>query len=287
MEIPNSAYNKKDERDYKYSDIFKEEMAGQELPTSFILDNVDYQNQWLDEITKMACVYYSSWHGSNEENFQEWSEVRIDNKELAIEAIKLWRLDLARWAAVSDWPRTIRDLWYISWWAMIEDISWAKASIFNKRPIVVWSNKINWNYWDKAPFVLKWPSGSGHAILIIWYDDNLEWGCFIIKNSYWTEKNDWGKFYLRYVDFWLLFLWKYSLIDLPDAILTYKKNIMDNINIPMAKVGFELGLYNWLDSQKSATREETVTMILRTIEKMYNWDITKELLLETIKKYNA
>jgi len=42
MDIPNACKNKIDERDYKYSNVFK---MGAELPEKVILDNVEYQNQ--------------------------------------------------------------------------------------------------------------------------------------------------------------------------------------------------------------------------------------------------
>jgi len=46
--------------------------------------------------------------------------------------------------------------------------------------------------------------------------------------------------YLKYSDFELLFPSKYSLEDEIDTILLYKDKIMSEINIPMAKVAFEL-----------------------------------------------
>jgi len=40
-----SCYDIPDERDYKHSEVFKEEMVGEILPNKCILDNVEYQNQ--------------------------------------------------------------------------------------------------------------------------------------------------------------------------------------------------------------------------------------------------
>jgi len=284
--IENACYDIPDERDYKYKDVFEKEFLWAEnFISKSILDNVEYQNQWLEEITKMWCVFYSTWHWSNEENFQEWSKIRIINKDLCIEAEKLWRLDLIKWASVSDWPRTAKDLLFISGWTLIETIEEAKHSIINKRPIVVWSNKINWSLWRKSPFVLWWNSWSGHAVLIIWYDDDYEGWCFIIKQSYWKDKYDNWKQYLKYSDFWLLYTWKYSLIDSIDPILSYKQTIMDWINLPMAKVGFELWLYNWKDNEKPITREECVTVVVRTLEKLLKWEITLEKFNEIASLY--
>ncbi len=286
--IENACYDIPDERDYLYKDVFQKEFLWAEnFISKSILDNVEYQNQWLEEITKMMCVFYSTWHGSNEENFQEWSKTRIINKDLWLEAEKLWRLDITKWASVSDWPRTAKDLGYITGWTLIETIEEAKHSIINKRPIVVWSNKINWVLWRKYPFVLWGTSWSGHAILIIWYDDDYEEGCFIIKQSYWKDKYYNWKQYLKYSDFWLLYTWKYSLIDSIDPILSYKQTIMDWINLEMAKVGFELWLYNWKDNEKPITREECITVVVRWLEKILKWELTLEKFNEVVSKYKG
>jgi len=280
-----SCYDIPDERDYKHSEVFKEEMVGEILPNKCILDNVEYQNQWLETITKMMCVFYSTWHWSNEENFQEWSDVRIICKDFWLQAEKLWRLDITKGAMISDWPRTARDLWYIKGWSLIETVEEAKSSIYNKRPIVVWSNRIKWSLWYNKPFVLWGDKWSAHAIVIIWYDDNYEGGCFVIKQSYWDDRYYEGKQYLKYEDFWLLFPSKFSLIDSEDPILIYKKKIMEWINIPMAKIAFELWLWNWKNSTSSVSREEDVTIALRLAQKILNWEITKELLAQKFKEY--
>lgn len=286
MNIVNWAIDSFDERDYNYRDIFMGEIIQEILDDRILLDNVEYQNQWLEDITKMMCVYYSTWHWNNEENFQEWSDIRINNKEFWLKAKELWRLSDS-WALISDWPRTARDLWYISWWALINTIDDIKYSLSKNRPVIVWSNKINWSTWNNKPFVLSWPSWSWHAIAIIGYDDNYEWWSFIIKQSYWKNVYDWWKQYLKYIDFNLLYNWKYSLIDSIDPILDYKKRIMDEINIPMAKVWYELWIWNWKDSTNPVTREEDVTISLRLIQKLLNWEVTLDKLNELIEKYWA
>jgi len=48
---------------------------------------------------------------------------------------------------------------------------------------------------------------------------------------------------------------------------------MDNINIPMAKVGFELWIWNGKDATKSMSREEVVTVILKTMEKFEKGEV--------------
>lgn len=260
-----ACYDIQDERDYQYSDVFP--LLGWVRPEKVLLDNVEYENQWLEKVTKMMCVYYSTAHWSNEENFQEWSDVRIAWKSLWLIAFDLGRLDLEKGALVSNGPRTARDEWLISGWVKVKTVDEIKDSLINKRPIVVWSNKINWSTWYNSPYVLWWNKWSGHAVLIIWYDDNYEWGCFVIKNSYGDERFDSGKMYLKYENLWLLFNSKYSLIDEEDPILAYKKKVMENIDLEKAKEGFELGIWNWERPREPISRQETVTVILRALEK--------------------
>jgi len=74
--------------------------------------------------------------------------------------------------------------------------------------------------------------------------------------------------YLKYEDINLLFSSKYSLIDKEDEVISYKKRIMENITIPSAKDAFEAGIWNGLNPQMPATRQETAAMIQRAIEKL-------------------
>ena len=260
---------------------------GAELPEKVILDNVEYQNQWLESITRNFCVAYSTSHWSNEENFQEWSEDRILWKDLWLYMVEEWTMNPDVWAYVSDWPKAAAELWYLEWYAIVKTEQEIKDSIYNKRPVVVWSNQIDWSKWYNDPYVLGWDKGSAHAVVIIWYDDNYEGWCFVIKNSYGDERYDWGKMYLPYRDVWLLFSSKYSLIDKPEPIINYKKEIMDNINIPIAKAWYELGLWNGENPELNITREEAVAVITRALEKLYNGEMTKEQINTLIAKYDA
>ena len=294
----NACRDREDERDYKYSSIYKEELAGVQLPSKAILDNVEYQNQGAQKETTMWCVFYSTWHGSNQENYDEWSKVRIDCIDFCKIAVENWVLDVDKGAYVSDWPKLAKQLWYIEWWALVTTLDEIKHSIVNKRPVVVWANQIDWKKWYDFPNILWGTSWSWHAIVIIWYDDNYYGWCFIIKNSYWASKYDQGKMYILYTDFNLLFNSKYSLIDKKDpiktyedkvraeinnskyslidkddTILIYKKQIMSEINIEKAKEAFELGLWNGENPKQPASREEVATMILRGLETFKAWEI--------------
>jgi len=263
------ALDKSDERDYKYDDVFPEEIAGIILPKKKVIDlKTDYQNQALEEITKYMCVFYNTAHGTNILNDIEWSlKETIKWKELWLEAIDLWLLDPNAWTYIVSWPKLLKRKWLISWYVKVNWLQEIKQSIYNNRPISVWTNNINWKETKKVPYIAIWGQSYWHAFLIIWYDDEKE--LFYCKNSYWKETFDNWINYLKYSDLWLLFPSKYSLIDQEDPILAYKKQIIDNINLEEAKKMFQLWYWNGKDATKSMSREEVMTVLYRVMKKLW------------------
>lgn len=258
-----------DERDFEYEAVFG---ANEVLPSICIIDDEDYQDQSLEEITKYMCVFYSSAQGSNIQNHFEGSKVRVGGKELWLIALEDWLLDPKAWAAIQSWPKLLRNEGYIDWWAKLSTMDGIRSSIYNQRPIVVWSNKIKWSDARVDPFIATLGESYGHAFIIIWYDDIERH--LICKNSYWDEKYDWGLFYLDYDNYnEILFPSKYSLLDSADPILDYKRKIMEEINIDKAKEAFEKGLWNGLNATQTASREEVATMVLRGLEKLRDGQI--------------
>ena len=218
------------------------------------------------------CVFYSSAHGSNIQNFYEWSEVRIAGKALWLIALNQKLLDPKRGAAIQSGPALLKSEGYIDWWAKVHTIEAIKNSIFNYRPILVGTNNINWAETRKAPFIATAKGSYGHAFVIIGYDDIERQ--LICKNSYWTEKYDGWLFYISYENYsTILFPSKYSIIDSKDEIITYKEKIMEWINIGKAKEAFEKGLWNGKDATEAASREEVATMILRGLEKLRDGEL--------------
>jgi len=276
----NALYDVPDERDYKYELVF---WTQKKYPKKYLMDKWIYQNQTLEEITKNMCVFYSTAHGNNEQNIIEWSKTRISWKKFWLLAKQKNLLNTKTWTLLKNWPILAKTLKYISWYSLVLELNEIKDSLVNNRPIIVWTNKGDWNTTKKAPFILKKWSGYGHAFVIIWFDDEYEWGCLICKNSYWKDYQDNWKFYIKYSEFKEILLYsKYSLIDEVDPIIKYKKKIIDNINIPMAKVWFELWIWNGKDAKKSMSREEVVTVVLRAIEKLEKGQISGKRIEELL-----
>lgn len=262
----NAVYDVIDERNYNYDEVF---WTQKEYPSKFIMDQWEYQNQWIEDITKYMCVYYSTWHWNNEQNIIEWSWVKINCKNFWLLASENNLLDLNAWTKLQNWPDFGIELKYISWYTKVRSLNDIKDSIINKRPIVIGTNKGNWKDAKKTPFILTLGDSYGHAFVIIWYDDNYMWGCIICKNSYWNDWWDNWKFYIKYSDFKeILFYSKYSLTDEINPIINYKQQIMDNINIEKAKDAFIAWIWNGKDASKPVTREECATMVMRALEKL-------------------
>lgn len=271
-----------DERNYRYKVMFG---IQNEYPRKYIMDKWDYQNQGFENITRYMCVYYSTAHGNNEQNIIEKSTVRISAKQFWLKAHEQGLLDLEAGTLLQNWPEFAKTLKYISGYSWVKELEEIKDSLVNNRPIVVGTNRASWKSTKRTPFILKKWKSYWHAFVIIGYDDNYEWGCLICKNSYWEKWGDNGNFYIKYSDYRkILFYSKFSLIDEIDPILDYKKKVMEKINIPMAKVGFELWIWNGLWATKPMTREEVVTVVLRTVEKIEKGEISGKIIWELFWK---
>jgi len=246
-----------DERDWKYEEVCG--VAEATFPEEFIIDDVDdYQDQSLQKETWYGCVFFSTNHWVNIlnelEGVWEWNYSAVEFCKTAVEK---WLLNTTSWAAIQNWPALAKELSRIKGWAKIQ-VSEFKHSLFVlKQPIVVWSKNIDW-----SETTLKQKAGYWHAFLIIGWNKNG----WIVKNSYWKSRGDEGKFTLPYSLESLLFPSKYSLIDEENAIITYRKKIMEGINIESAKKAFEKGIWNGMNATAPVTREEAAAMVMRAIE---------------------
>ena len=261
----NWAYDSVDELCYSFAEVCG--WNNIELPNKKIIDRLDdYQNQWLEELTSYMCVAFSSAHWVNIENSIEWSTSFLYGKDLWNKMVELWRLRIKSWASISDWPKTIKDLWFISWYVIINTLDEIKKSIALNRPVITWSENINRSKVKEHNIAVEWHS-YWHAFCIIWYDDVNEQ--LVVKNSYWNKVYDNWKFYINYEDFNLLFHSKFSLIDKEDeSILNYKKKLMENITIDSAKKALENKIWNWERPSDIVTREECAAMVQRLYDKI-------------------
>jgi len=262
--MKNACYDVPDERDYKHSDVCWTEYN---LPKKAIIDDIeDYQNQWAEEVTHYACAFFSTVHWVNILNDIEWVwEWNVSWKDISIIAIDKWLLKQNFWAAIQSWPKLLKTLKHIKGWDLCENIEDVKHSITIWRPVIIWSNLLDFN-----KTIIEAKPSYWHAILVIWYDDDKQQ--LIIKESYWKTSYDKWLQYLPYNLFDKLFLSKYSLIDRENSILTYKKQIMNNIDLEWAKILFDKWIWNWLNPKDNMSRQEVMQVLYRVIEKLEKWE---------------
>lgn len=256
-EIINACIDSYDERTFDYEELAWAETS---LPIKAICETGYRQNQKADGYN-YGCVYFSTSEWTNYLNVirTKWGDL-CDKSETREEWV---------WDYLINWAKLALKLWLISWYGQIKSLLALKTSIVQNRPVLVWSNTINWTAtkanWNIA---VRW-TWYWHRFHIIGYNDNDSH--FICKNSYWPSYMDKGNFYIKYEDYDLLYNTKLSFIENPKLIDNYKKKIMEWITLDSAKIAFLLWIYNW-----DKRNEETRAIMLRAIEWMLNWKITKE-----------
>lgn len=202
-----TARDRVDLRNYQY-EIF---MWWEELPKSHIMQDNLLTNQWLSNLTAYWCVAYSTTNWVNEINHILKANLK-NPLTLFNKMVELWRLDIKVWAWVIDWPKTAKELKWISSYATVKWLEEIKHSLYKNRPLVVWTNKGNWTTSRTNPYILEVWTWYWHRFLLVWYDDDTQ--LLTCENSYWEWRSDNGRFYIKYEDIeTILFKTRVSLIN--------------------------------------------------------------------------
>jgi len=243
-----------DDRDYTCEMLFG---YAEELPSYVLLSNNEIQNQRYED--PYGCVFYSSSDSSNTMNFFEKSWIKITGHELCKIAIEKWVLDVNAWAYWEDWPKLLRELWYISYYGRCRSLEDIKLSLHNKRPVVTGSNTIDWNKSLQNNFTAIYGLNYGHFFTIMWYDDSKQ--RLICENSYWKDEWDNGYFYINYSDYSLLYNSKFTMND------TLNPNVIrDAITIEDAKLFFDRWYTSWTNPTAPITRQECFALLERVMK---------------------
>jgi len=120
-----------------------------------------------------------------------------------------------------------------------------KKALANKNPVVVGMFK----YGKLGGFGELWtaptvPSGGGHAIVVVGYDDNKYGGAFEIMNSWGTRFRNGGFFWVKYADFKKYIKTAYVLVDSSSSpnvdnntntnTVTYRNKISGEITLKLS-----------------------------------------------------
>jgi len=199
---------------YKWAlDIKSERMIPYELvgfqsslPSSFAYNDNLVNWQGLTKETAFACVFFGEANSINEIRYKQGIKGIVKWEIIANYAELKGRLDRKVWALLIDWPKCSLELQYIDGYAQCETIQDVKQALVNQWPVWVWSNQINRTKTSKSPYIVVAWDSYWHKFVIVWYDDNKS--VFICENSYWPNKFDNWRFYLKYENFNLLFYTK-------------------------------------------------------------------------------
>lgn len=253
----NAAIDIPDERDYSYEELLWSWILGDKI--EFPKDKLKVYNQSIERIMRMSCTRVGLWHIINAQNLiQNWTAT-LDYKEFWERHLEIEPSAESNWASLQGALDQAVKEWLIGWYFKCTTISWMHDALDRWYFIYTWSANWDWSFVR---------SNNEYRTRT---DDKFVWHAFCLSgkeellNSYWEkdwyskiDKSFYNSLYTKYA---ILPVEEYNLVD------NYKKEIMSKINIPLAKVGFELWVWNWLDADKPITREEAVTVILRALEK--------------------
>lgn len=212
---------------------------------------------WI--FASMWCISDLTWYEFNEEDINEINQLAIDKYGLEI-WVGMYMSKAVD--CVRDWWNINKDKKLISFRTTIwseEFADWLKKN----HSFAVWYRLSSEYYRDSQDDwiinKLDFPKNGGHLVRVN-FDEHIQ-----IDDNY-----EWSKKYNTYINNYINVL-KENWVYFPSAYLflydeTMEDEILNNIDLNWAKEWYLLGLWNWLDPRKSASRQETVVMIMNALE---------------------
>ncbi len=212
--------DKPDDRDWQFEVLFWETTDHKPIPFPLIT----IQNQWAQDITRMACGQYGLVHIINAQD-------RIANAinktpKFAIQAIDCWR-DILLWNPNAEFVGSTLQSnleWHrkkgnITGYATLETKEQCMQAIDMNCYIYTWSQTGDWEYVrDKHEYRLRTDGKIVGHITCYWkYDKDYVWGI----NSYWIWN---GLFKVPWDIFLNHYFTKYAVLDtsVTDAVAKYR-----------------------------------------------------------------
>lgn len=238
------------------------------LPSIKTSTNEHNQNEYANELWYCLCTFYGALWA-----WEDNTSIIIDEpkrKELAIKRAKLDDFNPSVWGLLSKWVDIVRQ--------HLKTVNDNIASTV----VEVWSNtfyellskwyRLNiWMYikeWYKEwaeDWVLEidelWVKNRyGHSLSI-----KKNWDDYIIDNYKWIMKRNIFKIddIKAFIDKWIIFKYCYLIYN-PKVNMT--NEIRNKIKLESARKAFDNNIWNWLDGDKVATREQVAAMIERALE---------------------
>jgi hypothetical protein len=240
MEPTNACFDEPESTDFEYGEIDFGSTA--EITDIKFLPKTIF-NQGAESVTGMACSRYGMAHIVNAQNLYV-SEVtgigftEYDPKPYWMEYIKSNPDALKNGATLQSALSQFKSNGLITGYAVANTVELMKSAINKGHLIYTGSLRGNWKLPNRIYSEATDNRTIGHCFPIVGY--NAEY--WIAVNSY-GQNN--GLFYIPYSLTNTLFT-RYAVIDAKDedAILSYKKHIMQEISIEDAKKALEENLWN-------------------------------------------
>lgn len=179
------------------------------LPTKHVVDSEfisEFQNQYLQERTRMACGSYSVGHATNAENVEkkQYPAVKAIWKDLREIQIERYRGDPRYGSYHHDNIRMMEDEWFIAEKYNVSWVTQMKMALYKNNVVSTGSRNIRFRDMAKEGkhTIIIWP-WPWHLFCIVGYDDAR--GVFIVKDSAGTELRDNGLFYIPYTAIHVLY----------------------------------------------------------------------------------
>lgn len=233
-------------------------------PDAFFATLPRIQNQTEQPETGMACTRYGMTHIVNSQNLRVAQEtagafVELFAKDAWAEYVKANPTAQRDGATLQSALEQFRKNGHCTGYAKAN--GWEKEAISTYRLLLTGSLDGNWYETKRTGIYTRRTDGKslGHCFCIYAYDEDFYYAINSLGD---------GTFKIRKADIGSLFT-RYAVTDVRDeeAILAYRKSIMDAITIEDAKKAVTSGIWNGTNPQAPATRQEVAAMIERSKRK--------------------
>lgn len=266
MEITNWSLFIENDLDFKAGNIFNID----ELP-DIKTDTAELnQREFSDEYWNSLCTLYGILWSAYD---NVWKLTKNDEYELC--RIRYWMDDFDRntggW--LYKWVDAVRNYYKSKWYKNITSITipvwnydfWKALDKWYR--LNIWMHVKEWYLQAIDDWILNidelWKNNK------YWHSLSIKkiWDNFLIDNYKWILKYNIIKIedFKKFISEWIIFKYAYLIYN-PERDM--EKEIRDNINLERAKKAFDEKIWNWLEWDKSATREEVAAMVYSMFEKL-------------------
>lgn len=268
MEITNWSLFIENDLDFKAWNIFNID----ELPDLNTKTNELNQRKYSAEYGNSLCTLYWALWSAYDNIFSLSAD---DEYKLCWMRYNMDDFDRNTWWWLYKWVDLVRKYYKSKWYNYITSITipvwnydfWKALDKWYR--LNIWMKIKEWHIDAINDWILNieelWKANK------YWHSLSIKkiWDNYLIDNYKWILKHNIIKIedFKKFISEWIIFKYAYLIYN-PERDMT--KEIRDNINLERAKKAFDEKIWNWLDWDKPATREEVSAMVYSMYEKLKN-----------------